>query len=363
MGRRSSTTWLLLAYVALVVYGSLYPFGPWEWPGLMPWQAVLSLPWPKYWPRLDIWANALGYAPMGLLAVVSVWRSGGRWWGGLLAGAVAPSLLAYGLEVLQYFVVSRVPSLADWALNTGGAVLGALAAAVLIGSGRLARMAKWRERWFEPNTAGALALLAVWPLGLAFPPPAPLAQGQFVPQLYPVLQEMMAEREWAHWADWPQLRAGATLPEFLATFLGLLVPCCLMLAATRTGWHRLAMLVGALGVGVGFSSLSAAIGFGPEKAWSWPTDETASAMASALVLALTMAWLPARWNAVLGLLFTTMLLAVVNLMGGDPYWEASLDSWTGSRQIRLYGMLQWLGQLWPLLVLAWLAASLARRRT
>ncbi|MET0517944.1 MAG: hypothetical protein ABW005_03810 [Burkholderiaceae bacterium] len=30
--RRSSSTWLLLAYLALVVYASLYPFWPWRWP-------------------------------------------------------------------------------------------------------------------------------------------------------------------------------------------------------------------------------------------------------------------------------------------------------------------------------------------
>lgn len=361
MLRSSSITWLWLAYLTLVVYASLYPFGPWEWPGALRWQQVLQLPWPRYWLRLDVSANALGYAPLGLLGVLAVWRSGGRWVWGVVLGAVLPSLLAYGMEVLQFFAVSRVPSLADWALNTAGVLLGAAVAALLIASGRLGRMARWRERWFEPQTAGALALLALWPFGLLFPAPAPLALGQFMPGLYAEVQALLSERGWAQLGPWPQIRAGAALPDFLATTLGMLAPIGLVLAATRVGWPRLWLVLGALAVGVGCSTLSASVGFGADKAWSWVTPETWPALGTALCLALGMACLPPRWNAVLALLITTWLLGLVNLLGADPYWQASLHNWMGGVQIRLYGLLQWIGKLWPLMALGWLVASLVRR--
>jgi hypothetical protein len=111
------------------------------------------------------------------------------------------------------------------------------------------------------------------------------------------------------------------------------------------------------------STLAAALGYGPDKAWSWTTPQTVPALGSSLVLALLLAWLPSRWNAVLAVLWLTLLLAVVNLLGGDPYLEASHDAWTGGSQVRLYGLLQWVGRLWPVLALGWLIASLARRES
>ena len=64
--RRSSATWLLLAYAALVVYASLYPFLPWHWPPGLALENVLRLSWPKYSGTFDIQANLAGYLPLGL---------------------------------------------------------------------------------------------------------------------------------------------------------------------------------------------------------------------------------------------------------------------------------------------------------
>ncbi len=360
--RRSTTAWLWLGYLGLVVYASLYPFAPWTWPGPLAAPEVFQLPWPRYWGRLDLWANAVGYVPLGFLGVVAGWRQGHRVWGAVLLGGLLPAGLAYGMEVVQHFLPSRVPSLADWALNSAGAGLGAALAGGLIVSGSLQRLTQWRERWFVPHAAGALALLACWPLGLMFPAPAPMAQGQFMPASYEALRLALEARDWVQWPAWPQVRSSAVV-EFGVTALGLLAPCGLVLAAARAGWHRALLLLGALVVGVGVSSLAAAMGFGPDKAWSWTTPQTVPALATALLLALALAWLPARWNAVLALLWLTMLLVVVNLLGGDPYLEASHDAWTGGAQVRLYGLLQWVGRLWPVLALGWLVASLARRET
>jgi VanZ family protein len=125
--RRSTVAWpLTWAYLALVAYASLYPFGPWRDQGLSTW-SFLTAPWPQYWGAFDVWANVLGYGPLGFLAALSATRMGLRhqaWW---LAsgGAAVVSLL---MEGLQSYLPVRVPSVADFGLNTLGGLLGALLA-------------------------------------------------------------------------------------------------------------------------------------------------------------------------------------------------------------------------------------------
>ena len=187
MQRRSSATWLALCYAVLVVYASLYPFWPWRMPPSLPWPGVIGLPWPRYWGKFDLWINVAGYWPLGLLCFSAVIRSGGGLWRALLLTLVGLPLLSFAMETLQYFLPGRVPSLADFLLNSAGAWLGAFCAWGVLRLDGLARWNGWRERWFVPHSAGALALLALWPVGLLYPAPLPLGLGQLFPRL----------REWA----------------------------------------------------------------------------------------------------------------------------------------------------------------------
>lgn len=358
---RSTALWLAWGYLALIVYASLYPFGPWEWPVGMPFERLLQLPWPRYWIRFDVLANALGYVPFGLLVFTTLWRHGHAQGRALLLALLLPSLLAYALEVLQFFVATRVPSLGDWVLNSGGAVLGVLMGWLLVRSGFFGSGMRWRERCFLPHSAAGLALLALWPLGLLFPAPLPLAEGQFLPA---TLHQFAQWLEGGPWADsLPVLvghRPGAELASTI-TALGLIVPALLMLALTRQGWHRLILLLGLLAVGVGMTSLSAALGFGPQHAWSWPTPQTGPAFGVGLLLVLPLALLPARVNALLALPALTALIVLVNGIAPDAYWQQSLIGWESGRRVQLFGLAQWLGWWWPLLTLGWLIARLASR--
>lgn len=357
---RSSTLWLWAAYLALVFYASLHPFGPWAWPAGSSWAELLALPWPRYWPALDLWANALGYVPLGFLTVVVVWRKGGGWTVAAVVGLVFPSVLAYGLELAQHGLASRVPSLADWALNTLGGALGVTLAMTMGLSGQLARATRWRERWFVPHAAGALTLWALWPLGLLFPTPLPLAQGQFLPEAVSLANTVLTDRGWPLLPTWTLAQAPPSW-ALAVTALGLLAPCGLVLATARPGWHRALCVSLTLAVGMGASCLAAAWVHGPDKAWSWLTPATVPAVVAAWVAALCLSLLPARWNALLGVLWLALLLGLVNRLAGDPFLEASLRAWLGGTQVRLYGVVQWVGRLWPLFALAWLLASLTRR--
>ena len=51
-------------YAALIVYASLYPFGPWRDQGIVPW-AFLWAPRTPYWSAFDVFSNLVGYVPLG----------------------------------------------------------------------------------------------------------------------------------------------------------------------------------------------------------------------------------------------------------------------------------------------------------
>ena len=79
MNQRSSAWPLALVFTLLVLYASLYPFEGWRFQGAQPLH-FLAEPWPRYWTRFDVVANALGYAPLGFLIALGMLRSGaGRW--------------------------------------------------------------------------------------------------------------------------------------------------------------------------------------------------------------------------------------------------------------------------------------------
>ena len=61
---------LALAYVALLIYASLFPFSGWTAPS-NPF-GFLAPAWPHHWRRVDILINVLAYVPLGLLLA--------RWW-------------------------------------------------------------------------------------------------------------------------------------------------------------------------------------------------------------------------------------------------------------------------------------------
>jgi len=187
-----TTAWpLALATLCLVVYASLYPFADWRDQGLSPF-AFLSAPWPRYWTGFDVGTNLLGYAPLGFLLSLSALRSG-RAAHAVSLAAGAAALLSLGLETLQSYLPSRVPSVVDFSLNSAGAWLGALSASRLEKMGVLQRWSDFRARWFENNARGALVLLALWPLALLFPVSVPMGLGQVVERLELALASALGE--------------------------------------------------------------------------------------------------------------------------------------------------------------------------
>ena len=365
---RSTALPLALAFTALVVYASLYPFSGWRWPAGRTGLDLLRLPWPPWTGSFDAVSNLVGYMPLGALLFIAVLRSGGGLRLAAAAALVGSAGLSFSVEVAQNFLPTRVPSLKDCAFNIAGAALGMGWAAFLHAAGWVDRWHTLRERWFARRSAGALVLLLLWPVGLLFPTPVPLGLGQVWGELRSRLEAAVAGTPWAgDLAAWlGEVGEAGALPalskarELLAVSLGLLAPCLVAYAAARAGMHRLGLLCGATLLALAVSTLSTALNFGPEHALAWWSPTTARALAIGAVLALFALGVGQRLAAALGLAALAALVVLVAQAPADPYYAASLHGWEQGQFIRFHGLAQWVGWLWPYAAMAWLLTRLAR---
>ncbi len=362
---RSSASLLAWLYAGLIAYASLYPFAEWRWPTTSPLAFVL-LPWPRYWTAFDLLSNLLGYMPLGFLIFAAQVRSGRSAVVGAFHALWLASALSLAMEFTQNGLPSRVPSNVDWAFNTLGTASGAAVGGLLKALGLLNRWQRLRDRWFVDRSAGGLALLLLWPVGLLFPTSLPLGVGQVLSRLRGVVVSVLADTPLAEWGrtvlDAPQL--AADLPpsgEWCAIALGLLAPCLLGCAVSRSGWRRAVLVLGIALAGVGATTLSTALNFGPDHALAWLTGPAAVGLGAGALAALLLAWAPRRAAAALGLMALTALVLLVAQAPEDAYYAQSLNAWEQGRFIRFHGAAQWVGWLWPYAAMAYLLGRVAAR--
>jgi VanZ family protein len=354
--------WLAAACLALIVYASLHPFEGWTWPA-RPELSLLWLPTHRYHTRFDVVSNFVAYVPAGLLLAVAGLRHGvPRAWACLRAFLWAASL-SLCMEWLQILLPQRVPSREDWVLNAGGAAAGAALAWLADQVGAMSWWQGWRDRWFDRRAAAGLVLVLLWPVGLLFPPPLPLALGQVAHRAAEWLAEALAGTALAGWVPFPAASPYPLSPgtETLVIAAGLLAPCFVAFAIVRPGLRRLALLLGALSLGAAASTLSTLLNFGPDHALGWMTPTWWPALVLALLLGLALCAAPRRLVAALGLMVLTWQLGVVNELSPDPYFAQSLQGWEQGRFIRFHGAAQWVGWGWPLAALIYLLARVLAR--
>jgi VanZ family protein len=141
--------------IALILYGSLYPFEfhlPLNGPGA--WSTLLS-GWSSRPGRADFIANILLYVPFGWFGMGSLPRqvsTGLR----LVLVAIAGSVLSVTVELIQYFDVGRVTSASDVYGNLLGAVAGSLCFAGLSESFPVSPFVRMDQQ------AVPIALIASW---------------------------------------------------------------------------------------------------------------------------------------------------------------------------------------------------------
>ncbi len=363
---KSSAGPLALAYALLIVYASLYPFVGWRDQGVEPW-AYLGAPWPRYWTWFDVGTNLVGYAPLGFFAALAVLRSRltsaatAIVWATLMGAA-----LALLMEGLQSYLPQRVPSNVDAALNTSGALCGALAAWGCERLGLLGHWSRFRSRWFDRDARGALVLLALWPAALLFPAPVPLGLGHVMQRLEDAAAALVEDTPLAMW--WPmrevELQPLLPITEALCVALGALAPillaCAVMGAVSRRALAALVVLV----IGLGVSSLSSALTYGPTHVLAWWGATAQLGFVAAAGAAAVLVWLPRRACWALLLLALTLSLALLNQAPEGPYFALTLQVWEQGRFIRFHGLARWLGWVWPYLALGlalWCVSRPVRR--
>jgi len=149
--------WVLwLVWLAVIVYGSLWPWQAWRDHGLAPW-AFLVDPWPRYWTWFDVFSNVFLYLPFGLLLAGNL---RGAVWLVVLASTLMGASLSGLVEAAQSYLPQRIPSLLDCATNTLGSALGALLA-IVVRSPWVKLQGAVRGWWKDDATIPA-ALIVGW---------------------------------------------------------------------------------------------------------------------------------------------------------------------------------------------------------
>ena len=156
-----------------------------------------------------------------------------------------------------------------------------------------------------------------------------------------------------------ELQPLVPLAEVTCVALGALVPCLLGYCVVRTWAKRAALACAVLLVGLAMSGLSAALSYGPEHAWAWLDTPVQTGLGLAAVAALVLLPLKRNGAAVVALLAIGLQLALLNQAPESAYFAQTLQTWEQGRFIRFHGVAQWLGWLWPYVVLVVLIARLS----
>lgn len=365
---QKTSAWpLSQAYAALIFYASLYPFAGWRDQGIAPWEFLWSS-LPRYWTGFDVAANVAGYVPLGFLLALSVLRRGRQRvkpatnLAAIGVAGLAAAGLAFGMEALQTYLPSRVPSNVDFGLNVGGALLGAVLAGALELAGAVDHWSRFRSSWFVEDARGALVLLALWPFALLFPAAVPLGLGQVFERVETALADWLLDTPFLEWLPVRDVELQPLVPvaELVCVALGALVPCLLGYSVIRSILRRALFAASAIGMGICATALSAALSWGPSHAWAWLSPPVSVGLALGLVLALALLPIPPRGSAALVLLALVVHLSLLNQAPASAYFAHTLQTWEQGRFIRFNGLAQWLGWLWPYATLVYVLVRVSR---
>jgi VanZ family protein len=347
-----------LAWLAVVViaYASLYPFDGWRG---APWNVGewLLSPWPKYWSGFDLWANWLGYMPLGALWATAALRQSTGVWFPVWSSTAKAALLSLLLESVQGFMLHRVSSNIDWGMNTLGALCGALLARWWLFPRNVRRWDALRHTRLASEGGAEMTLVLLWLLALLVPTALPFSVGRLAPATLDGLHQMLRSWEWAPDAFQGFLWIPTPLQESLVLGLTLVTPMAVAALTVWGRWNRVlagfVVLAGALLVPM----LLAVVTHGWRNAGAWLLPTLPLGFGIAALTGVCLLLLPRRALAGVAVLLLLLHGVLVNLYATAGYWDANWQQFGQGRFVRMYGVLSWVAVSWP-----WLAVLVLSRR-
>lgn len=342
---------LLVAYVLLVAYASLYPFAGWREPGA-PVLAFLAAPVPRYVTGFDLAVNFLGYLPFGLLCVLTV-RCRLHAWPAVLFTLLSGAALSLGLEAAQSYLPARIPSNLDVAANVLGTLTGALGgarfAAWLLQAGPLQRL---RAEVFAPGAAAdfGVTLLGLWLFAQLNPAALLFGAGD--------LRDLFSGALGARHA--PKLFVTV---EAVIAGANLIAVMLLGAAVARPGSRarvQAAMLGTLIAAALLVKTLAFAILMRAENVLAWLTPGAELGLLAGGALGLLAMALPRVARLVLAAVLLMAATVLVNLAPPNPYLAATLKVWEQGHFLNFNGLTRLVGALWPFAALGyliWLASA------
>ena len=332
--------YLALAWCGLIVYGSLHPFGGWQDLGV-PLLAFLEAGWPKYWTAFDLAANVAVYLPLGFFLVLALSRLPGRFTALCVATLLAGGL-SLGMEVLQNWLPTRIPSNLDLACNTLGGLIGAIWAQRL-GPRVFSRLESTAHRLLAPLPHGelGLTLLGLWMMVPLSPETLLFGAGD-LRQLLSYTPPIPFSAD-----SYALIEAGITACNAVA--VGLILRG--LLARRRFAYLIVPMF---LLCGLAVRMLGAAILVSPAEAMAWLTPGARQGLLAAAAVLLLSLWLPARASLLLAALALIAGTLLVNLAPANPYSAAALAAWRQGHFLNFNGLTRLVASLWPFLALPFL---------
>ena len=338
--------YLALTWCGLIIYGSLHPFSGWRDTGVSPF-TFLEGGWPRYWTAFDLLANVAVYLPLGFFLTLAIGRLPGRYTA-LIVAALLTAGVSFGMESIQTWLPSRVPSNVDLVCNSFGGLLGGLWAQWW-GPRVFARIAALEHRLIAPipHAELGLTLLGLWLLIPLSPETLLFGSGD--------LRQMLGLPGAVPFAAESFMVIEASITAFNAVAVGLIARQLII----NKHWAYVVVPLFLL-LGLIVRTLAAAILIDPADAFAWLTPGAqVGLLVAGLILAIALALppVPRLMLAAMSLMAATVL---VNLAPHNPYSLAALATWRQGHFPNFNGLTRLVSTLWPFLTLPFLL--LATRR-
>ncbi len=353
----------LLAYTFLILYASLYPFSGWRRTGAAP-LTYLTERFPHYWTVFDVSIDIVGYIPFGMLLVLACYPWLSRIWASVLS-MLAGGLMTGSMEAIQTYLPTRVASILDFATNCLGVLigiaLGCILTPLLLERDLLKRI---RLRWFITDASKGLILIALWPFAQIYPQGYLFGLGHVVPTLSGWISVVL---------DVPVdlgeiLRQGAELSieqywlsETIITCCGLIGAVLIFLCLLQRNAPKARLVTLLILVTLSLKSLTQALLFKPENAWTWITPGVEAGLIVGCLMLYGLAFTPARVQRNLSMFMLIISLMVINFVPGNPYFTDTISGWVQGKFLNFNGAAQFLSELWPWMALWFLAHHKADR--